>query len=899
MIERPTASPPVKRDSQKLATVRNFLRSLNVLLKACRLYGIDHSRTNAQLKTAWDALFAGLKAQGGLQLAVTGSRLMIDGEAIKAAPAESSFAEMVSSAGISSIEFTPHASQEEFEKFIRAFASSGPKFEGLSGLLKQALGESGGLGIRVNEFRVVAADSVGESGQTQARVAGEAVAKALGADLGELKDALSDPQKLLALIAAAEGIGARHDGQEGAGNADGSGAALTNGTPGGVPTGNVSPAEVPAASAAEAGELAVFRMLGQLAQGTGKPGAPVDASQFRQHAAALPAQGRQVLQETLASLAAESPKGAQDPQLLLKLAERLALRMAMKRFQRGDSAVDAVQQMLGHMGQEIDSLRKKLAAYEKQASAAEAPSETTAEGLQQQFWDVLPDENKLSILLSPDAFKLPVRHIRHFLEQVPRRGDVHTPRTVLEHYAEGVREQSAELRLHVAEGIADLADLYANSGDEALDRAIAAIGAQLLLEQNVELQKALSSALVQLSHLSADGRHYGALRQAMMQISALSHDRPDIANALRPRIGMESRVPHLIEEALKKPTVPQHLLEVLKEMPRAAALQTANHFNQATEKERSDRVFALANALGPDAAEALRETLHSGPDSEAVLTVGLLTRLEIGAVGEQLTARLPRWNHSYQNQVVRQIASSGADGRGELLVHLMDRFDPLDVASAMDEIGMCGNLRTAPRLVRIAGGEMPTGWPAYLRIKAIEALGRLRSEEAVPILRKIVEERKLWSWAQPRELRVVALQALLKIETEWAQKFVPESGLAQDELSLGPREAAPDWAGVRQRCYERITPRRLLKVQLTAQDRESAVTIVDMSLGGAFAMGEVHVPPGSRAELTVKSGNTTVQATVLIRGMRKGGVNFEIVDIDFEERSKLRRLLIDIQKEPG
>ena len=897
MNERPPASPSAKRDNPKLATIRSFLRSLNVLLKACRLYGIDHSRTSAQLKTTWDALSAELKAQGGLQLAVAGSRLMIDGEAIKATPAESSFAEMVSAAGISSIEFTPHASQEEFDKFVRAFASSGPKFEGLSGLLKQAFGESSAAGIRVNEFRVVAADAAGESGRAQARMAGEAVARALGSDLGELKDALADPQKLLALIAAAEGASARHAGLGGLGNSTDSDTAATAGAAGATQPGSPS-SGAQSATPNEGGEVAVFQMLSQLGRGSGTADAPADVKYFQQHAVALPAHGRQVLSEALSILAAESPTGAQDPLLLIKLAERLALRIAMKRFERGDAKVDAVQEMLSRMGREIDRLRTKLASYESQAQEAQKELESP-ERLVEQFWAILPAEDKLRTLLSPQAFDLPSQHIRKFLEQVPRRGDVQTPRTVLEHYAEGAGEKDSKTRLRVVEGIAELADLFAAAGDQTLERALAAIGAQLLAEQDVELQNALSSALVQLSQLAADGHHYGALQVAMAQTSALAQYRPDIANALRPRIGMESRVPHLIEEALKKPTVPQPLLEVLKEMPRAAALQTANHFNQATEKERSDRVFALATALGPAIAGVLRETLRSSPDSEALLTIGLLTRLEITAVGELLTARLPRWNHSYQNQVVRQISSSGAAGRGELLAQLMDRFDPLDVVSAVDEIGMCGDTQAAPRLLRIAGGELPAGWPAFLRIKAIEALGRLRAKEAAPLLRKIAEEKKLWIWTQPRELRVLALQALLKIDPEWAQKFVPESGLSADELALVPREPTADWAGVRQRCYERITPRRALKAKLVANQKEFVVSIVDMSLGGAFAMGTVNVPPGTRAEFIVKAGTAEVKAVVLIRGMRKGGVNFEIVDITFEERSKYRRLLIDIQKESG
>ncbi|MCL4524263.1 MAG: PilZ domain-containing protein [Acidobacteria bacterium] len=84
---------------------------------------------------------------------------------------------------------------------------------------------------------------------------------------------------------------------------------------------------------------------------------------------------------------------------------------------------------------------------------------------------------------------------------------------------------------------------------------------------------------------------------------------------------------------------------------------------------------------------------------------------------------------------------------------------------------------------------------------------------------------------------------------------------------------------------------------MATTNQKFSVTIVDMSLGGAYAMCAAHIPVGTRADLTLKSGAVSVEAVVLIRGLRKGGINFEIVDMAFEERSKLRRLLLDIQKE--
>ena len=65
--------------------------------------------------------------------------------------------------------------------------------------------------------------------------------------------------------------------------------------------------------------------------------------------------------------------------------------------------------------------------------------------------------------------------------------------------------------------------------------------------------------------------------------------------------------------------------------------------------------------------------------------------------------------------------------------------------------------------MQLASGMLPTGAGPYLRLKAIEALGRLNSTAATGRLREIVESKKLWRWQYPSELRLAALQALLAI----------------------------------------------------------------------------------------------------------------------------------------
>src|ERR1700683_3967163 len=194
----------------KLTSARAFIRSLNILLKDARLYSFDHSRTPEQFETAWNELHQAIPVtnESGLLLSATGSQLLLDGVPIDATPAERSFAQMISAAGLASIQFTSRVTREDFERLVRAFPTQNTKPSVLAEQLKAALA---GSNIKINEIRFVAEDS----SKSGALAAGLLTAQTLGADADSMKDWLRDPQKLLQLIAAAEG--SRGDSGEGTG----------------------------------------------------------------------------------------------------------------------------------------------------------------------------------------------------------------------------------------------------------------------------------------------------------------------------------------------------------------------------------------------------------------------------------------------------------------------------------------------------------------------------------------------------------------------------------------------------------------------------------------------------------------------------------------------------------
>src|SRR2546427_6162724 len=185
----------------KTAAGRAFVRSLNILLKFARLYGYEHARTIEQLQTAWQELRTATPwgTDAGLLLGATNSKLLLDGVPLEGSPAEKQFAQLLSAAGLASIQFFASITEEEIGRFARAFPTGKAKPAELVLQLKSAL--AGAQGIRINEICFVATDSRLKDASMAAQIA----AASLGGDQDEFRKWLNDPQKLLELIAAAQG----------------------------------------------------------------------------------------------------------------------------------------------------------------------------------------------------------------------------------------------------------------------------------------------------------------------------------------------------------------------------------------------------------------------------------------------------------------------------------------------------------------------------------------------------------------------------------------------------------------------------------------------------------------------------------------------------------------------
>jgi hypothetical protein len=951
----------------KTAAGRAFVRSLNILLKFARLYGYEHARTIEQLQIAWQELRTAIPfgTDAGLLLGATNSQLLLDGVPLEGSPAEKQFAQLLSAAGLASIQFFSSITEEEIGRFARAFPTGKAKPAELALQLKAAL--AGAQGIRINEVCFVATDSR----LKEASMAAQLAVASLGKDHDKFTDMLNDPHKLLELIAAAQGAkgsGASGTGTNGPGSGEsgieagspggggpgggiGSGGGLGPGPggpggwgpgPGGGPGGG-SPGWGPGpggggpggsgGGGSSGGVQAVGTWTGAggnnggaslvsgvvAGLGGGAPGGrrePTEeellgilgaltsfgnvsagqggmaaAGAFQQQVAQLPGSAQDTLKQALAALAAQAPDAKPDESVLVQLAEHLAIRFALERFERGEVKVNAVRQMLDRMNQEIENLRKILGAHEDKMTEAGLLAESHREILDRQFWAAVPDSGKRAVLLSGEAWCIPPRNVQSYVGELIEHGNIAEAISILQNYASCADSEEADARKKTAVGLSEMAQLYAKADPKLLSDALRHLGLRLSVEQDSELQGLVSAAFVRLSQEAATSRHFPAMEQALDLVAGVETQRPGIARTLRGKMGIEERVPEFVEEALKARQVAAGLTNVLKLLPQTTMEQLSARFNRCSLRDDSEHVANLAGDLGEEAAQYLRSTVRGGPIAEAVEMAGLLSRLDPQSVMVYLPGRMKDFPRSSQDRIVRQISASGAARRCHILLELLDHVDPLVTPLVIDEIGVTADREALGKLLTIADGDLPPGGGPYLRVKAIEALGRIQAPESASTLKRLAEAKKVFRWLEPQELRIAALQALVKIDPEWVRNYLPNSGIDMEDFTLAPLEIPVTSKFVRQRRHTRVRLRKTVRAVCTNLKEGCSMEIKTASLTGGVATLSRHLTPGTQVQLRLQVGMRNLQATALMRDSRAQDMAFEIVDMNLDERGKYRRML--------
>ncbi|HTA60224.1 MAG TPA: HEAT repeat domain-containing protein [Candidatus Baltobacteraceae bacterium] len=669
-------------------------------------------------------------------------------------------------------------------------------------------------------------------------------------------------------------------------------AMLKGGVLGGVPgVAGGAPGAGGAYGVAEDDVRSMIGLFAQLGKARKDPDSRMDAAAFQSRLSTLPVRAQVTLQQALAGLAAQAPNDKPDKPMLLKLAEHVAIRFALDSYERGELRVNAVKQLLDRMNAEIEALRKILGQQEETMSQAGLQMQSYTELLDQEFWLNVPEENKKEVLTSDEAWCVPPRNVRGFLEEMLRRGELKTVNEILLKYAACISLEAPEARRTTAIGLSDLAEFYGSGDGSALIDVIQRLGNQLGVERESDLQTLVGAAFVRMSQEAGSKRFYPAMQQALASLDSVETLRPGSTTNIRQRIGMEERLPEFIEDAMRAGHPQDGLLDILGLMPKASLHYITNRYANCGFKEDCELLGEMVRGLGEEAIHRLVETMQTAPATEATEVIGLLSLLSPESVEQSLPTRLAQWPRTSHDRAVRQLSSTPPEQRALLLGAMYASLDPLIRPLALDEMGMSGRTECIPLLLDLIRDD---SMPGFTRIKAIEAAGRLRASAASGMLQLFLESKQVWRWAYHTELRIAAAQALQKVEPALAIEKIMASGLDRKELVLEPTDPEPNVAVTRQRRYARLKLTKHVPAITTNLRENLRLTVAELNMGGGLGAADRHLAPGSLLTLKFSHGVRSIRAQAIVRGARPQAMAFEFVDMELDERSRLRKLLLEL-----
>src|SRR5712692_647032 len=299
------------------------------------------------------------------------------------------------------------------------------------------------------------------------------------------------------------------------------------------------------------------------------------------------------------------------------------------------------------------------------------------------------------------------------------------------------------------------------------------------------------------------------------------------------------------------------MMDILNLMPKATIHYVTNRFGHCGFRDDCDLLTTIIRNLGEDATQRLLETLQTARATESVEAVGLVSQLSPENVEKILPARLSQWPRSSHDRAVRQISAAPPAERARLLLAIYDSLDTLIRPLAIDEMGMSGEATCIPKLIELVQNDET---PGFTRVKAVEALGRLRASASSVLFQHILDTRQVWRWVYPNELRIAAAQALLRVDARVGMEKVAASGIERKELTLEPSDPEPKASVIRQRRYARLKLARSL-IAVTTNLRENfKLSIPELNMGGGIGSGERHLAPGSLLSLKFSLGVRNIKA---------------------------------------
>ncbi len=603
---------------------------------------------------------------------------------------------------------------------------------------------------------------------------------------------------------------------------------------------------------------------------------------------------RDTVRLLLSCISQYGPREGEQPQpYLLRLSENLIFESLGPEFSAGALTAASVRPMLHRLGDVLvtaGGYTGPHASAHLTSFATTWATETHREKLIEKFWLELPPREKSAVMRGPDVWCVPIVALRQTLGQLadagadaPRR----EARNILLNYARRIENEDAAARRSVAAGLNELTavieSLWPNQLPEDLSRGTL----KALEKETIPESAALLAAFLEtLGRIAVNRGDYVGFEGILTGLEKTPKDREhDHMSALAHRLVAQDRWLLLVDAAFANRALDPVLPRLLQRDPERLIDRMTLLLTEPRGSEFLPAMARLLRTIGVPVLNLLETRLYEARRQRVSGAIKLLATADPDRLLRGLTRALASWEWNLQDLAVSELARpanvASAQSAAFVFSAVLADAHPLVVPMMIDQIGLAQETTSVPQLMEIAAGEHEILRDQYVRIKAIEALGRMRAQEASELLRMLAEKRDGITYCEPSGLRAAAEDALAMIEDR------PSSARVRATFEAAAQSSA---SYVIPRRYVRVPLESPLRAQIDGGQAGMA-RVKTISLGGAYLESPKKLNVGDSIQLEIRAGLRKIHFTAVVRNIGAEGSGVEFVHMKDEDREKLRKLV--------
>jgi PilZ domain len=596
----------------------------------------------------------------------------------------------------------------------------------------------------------------------------------------------------------------------------------------------------------------------------------------------------------LSSVSQYAPREGERPQpYLQRLSENFIFEFLSAEFSAGSLTPTSVRPTFHRFSDVIVNAGGYSGPHSSQHLSSLAvtwATDTHREQMIDRFWLELPPREKSAVLRGPDVWCVPVAALRQTLGQLadagadaPRR----EARNIVLNYARRIEHVDVSARRSVAAGLNELnaiiESLWPNQLPEDLSR-----GAMKALDKETvpETAALLAAFLESLGRIAVNRGDFTGFETILTGLERAPRDKEhDHMAALANRLVAQDRWLLLVDAALANRPLDPVLPRLLQRDPERLLDRLTLLLTEPRGAEMVAAMARLLRTIGVPVLNLLETRLYEARRQRVTAAIKLLAAADAERLLRGLARAMASWEWNLQDLAVSELSRPSNAGSAQSAAFVFSAIladaHPMVVPMMIDQIGLAHETTAIPQLMEIAAGEHEVLRDQFVRIKAIEALGRMHAGEAAELLRTLAESREGLTYAEPSGLRAAAEDALAMIENRPSFK--------QALAAFGaPGQSSSNYNIPRR--YVRVPLESPLRAQIEGAPAGLA-RVKTISLGGAYLESPRKLSVGDSIKLEVRAGLRKINFTAVVRNIGPDGSGVEFVHMRDEDREKLRRLV--------